>query len=68
MSTTLLYGTIGVWIGIVAVVAVVGAQTGAHLTVTTSTLLLVLGSVPPAVVLRIFGSAEPQTASQLLRQ
>jgi hypothetical protein len=68
MSKTLLYGAIGVWCGIVGVLAVVGALAGGHLTVATGTLALVLGIVPPAVALRVFGDPDPQRASDLLRQ
>jgi hypothetical protein len=68
MSTKMLYSAIGVWFGIVAVVAVFGLAEGVPLTLGTSVLVLVVGIVPAAIVFTLFGRREPQTVAELLRQ
>ena len=67
MSTRMLYSGIGVWFAIVAAVAGLGPLLGAPITVGTGTLMLVVGLVPPAIMLKLCGGAPPQTVAELLR-
>ncbi len=66
MSTRMLYSSIGVWFAIVAAVAGLGPLSGAPITIGTGVLALVVGLVPPAIMLKLWGGAPPQTVAELL--
>ena len=68
MTTRVLYTGIGVWLGIVTVVAVLGFAAGVPMALGISTLVLIVGVVPPAIVFRLFGRRDTQTVAQMLRQ
>ena len=66
MSTRMLYGSIGAWFAIVAAVAGLGPLAGAPITAGTGTLLLVVGLVPPVIMVRLWGGAPRQTVAEPL--
>jgi hypothetical protein len=66
MSTQMMYSTIGVWFAIVAAGAGIGVLSGVPVTLSSGALVLFMGLVPPAIVLKLFGGAEAQTIAQIL--
>lgn len=67
MSTQMIYTTIGGWLTLVAAVVGFGLISGAPVKMGTTALALVVGFMPPVILLKLFGSPEPQTVAQLLR-
>jgi hypothetical protein len=66
MSTRMLYGAIGAWLAVVAAAAGLGPLTGTPITAGTGTLLLVVGLVPPVIMVALCGGAPRQTVAELL--
>ena len=66
MSTRMLYGSSGAWLAFVAVVAGLGTLAGVPIAAGTRTLLLVMGLVPPAIMVKLWGGAPQQTVAELL--
>jgi hypothetical protein len=57
---------IGVWFAILVAVAGVGALAGASVTLGNTTLWLLAGIVPPAVMLMVWRGAPPATVAEIL--
>lgn len=67
MSTRMICGTvIGVWCVVFAAAAGLAAFWGVSITIDTSALVSAAGLVPPAIVLKVWGGAPPQTVAELL--
>lgn len=67
MSTQMICTAIGVWLAVVAAVAGFGLLSGVPATLATSALALVVGFMPPVILLKLCWGTEPQTVAQLLK-
>jgi hypothetical protein len=67
MSTQMICTTIGVWLAIVAAVVGFALLSGVPVTMATSALVLLVGFLPPAILLKLCWGAEPKTVAQLLK-
>ena len=66
MSTRVIYSSIGVWSAIVAAVTGFGVLSGMSITIGTAVLVLAAALVPATILIKVWGSAPPQTAAELL--
>ena len=57
---------IGAWFALLVAVAGIGALAGASFTLENSTLWLLAGIVPPAVMLMVWRGAPPATVAEIL--
>ena len=57
---------IGVWFAILVAVAVISTLAGAAVTLGNSALWLLVGIVPPAVMLMVWRGAPPATVAEIL--
>lgn len=53
MSTWMIYSTIGVWFTLVAALGGSAAYAGVHVTLGTGAVVLAVGLMPPAMMLRL---------------
>jgi hypothetical protein len=57
---------IRIWFTAVALVVVAGFALGATMTLSTAAILLALSLVPPAIIVKLWPSIQPQTISEVL--
>jgi hypothetical protein len=67
MSTQMICTAIGLWLAMVTAVAGFGLFWGVPATLATSALAVVVGFMPPAILLKLCWATEPQTVAQLLK-
>ena len=67
MSTRTSYAIIGIWIGVIAIAATIGALLGAPMTMAMALLVVIVGLVPPAVMLKLWNSAPTESVAEMLR-
>lgn len=67
MSRQMIYRTTGVWLAVVAAITSLALVSGASMTTGTAALVLAVGLVPPAILLKLWGGSQPQTVAQMLR-
>jgi hypothetical protein len=69
MSKQMIYTTMAVWVTLVAALVGFGLSSEVlPVTLGTGVLALVIGLMPPAILLKLCGSGEPQTVAQMLRE
>jgi hypothetical protein len=55
-----------IWFTAVALIAVAGFALGASMTFSTGAILLALCLVPPAIIMKLWPGAQPETIAQVL--
>ena len=66
MSRQMIYGMTGVWLTAVVAIAGFGWGSGVSMTIGTATLVLAVGLVPPAILLKLWGGRPPRTVAEIL--
>jgi hypothetical protein len=67
MTTRTTYAGIGIWMGVVAGGAIIAALLGAALTLASAALVLIVGVVPPIIMLKVWNSTPAETVAEMLR-
>ena len=68
MSTRFLYGGIGAWIALVAMMFVAGLMAGVSVTTGLVALVVSVAVIPPAIAFHLVGGPETPTVSEMLRR
>ncbi len=68
MSTKTLCRVVGAWLVAVTAITVLGLVAGVPLTLGTTVLVVVIATVPPAVVVSLFRERDTATVAEMLRQ
>lgn len=68
MSSRMLYSSIGAWLTVVVAITGLVAWSGVPITSGTSALAVVVGLIPPAIMVKLWGGAAPRTVAELLRE
>jgi hypothetical protein len=66
MSRQMIYGTTGIWLAVIAAITSLALVSGASMTSGTAALVLALGLVPPAILLKLWGGRPPRTVAEIL--
>jgi hypothetical protein len=66
MSKRMIYCSVGAWFALVAAITLVGAISGVRITLGTGVLVMAVGLMPPAIMLKLWNDTPTQTVAELL--